>query len=1419
MKPRNLLAALLGLFVFLASFVPAAEPPKPLKVLLVCGGCCHDYNTQKELLSKGMMERAHMDVMVVHEGGTATNSRIPLYEKKDWSKGFDVVIHDECFSDVKDNAYTQNIITPHREGLPAVVLHCAMHCYRDGTDDWFQFCGVTSRRHGAAYPHEVLNVDASHPIMAKFGPAWANPAGELYWIEKLWPNTHPLGTAKNKEQGNDEVCVWTNQYGKGRVFGTTLGHHNETVGAPEYLDMVTRGTLWACDKLNDEYLKKPQPKTVRVNIANGLKATASSEQTSDNHFAAHAVDGNDATRWCANGDSAPQQLILELPQPTKLTGCKIDWESPTGLYRYTVDVSVDGLKWQTAVDASKNDKPANVTHDFSFDAVNAVRITFLGANPGQWGSISEVALYGDKTEVVTVNLSGKSLEKEQEILKDIQVPDGFEAKLFAAPPAVNYPTFVASAPNGDVYVSVDKNGSLDRAPKRGAIMKLRDLDDDGRADQSQYFVPDVDSPRGLVWDNDRLYVLHPPHLSAFIDRNGDGVADEQQILVKNIAFGFKDRPADHTSNGVTLGIDGWLYLAIGDFGFMQAEGIDGRQLQFRGGGVVRVRPDGTELEVYSRGTRNILEVSVDPLLNAFTRDNTNDGGGWDIRLHHFSGGEHHGYPSLYMHFNEEAIQPLDIYGGGSGCGGVYLAEPGYPEGYSNAAYTCDWGRDMIYRHRMTPKGATFTADQTEFLRVPRVTDMDVDAQGQLIVSSWKGATFTYVGEEVGYLLSVQPKGHKSTALPDLIEAESDQLLELIKSDSHRRRLAAQRELVSRGLNEATIAKLTAITADAKLSIESRVAALFALDLGAEDQTTQVLTDLIADPQLGEYALRALGDEVDQSFPRGAFDMALTHESPRVRRAALFGLWREGSPESIAALMRTTIDADPIVAHTARRAIIETQRSVTTLEFLTTEPNTSPAFAAVLACAGQIHEPEISAYMISQLATAKEPTLRQNLLAALCRLYFREGTWKGDSWGTRPDTTGPYYQREAWNETPKIASALQGALASATSTEAAFLAQEMDRHRIPLDGAIDQLVALVAKDKSLLPTLASQLARAKTIPDAAVELMVQAIGDVHETPVSADFLIDAMSTFAKVNSKHAVIGLVQAQGLLDTSDDNRKHLRRGREILFSANNIADHWKTVTHLVNCPPGPHVEWGEAVLLVTAAKSDTPVEVREAITKWLEPIWQSSTGEVSLLNAIAKSGRVEYANQVLAARFSTDPKVKAAAEAAIQELKLGEDQKAGPKVSTLKIEDAVTKAVEEKGDIELGAVLFERMNCVKCHTTRQDQPPRGPFLGTIANTYKRKDLAEAILIPSKTLAQGFVTNVFALDDGKVVTGFVVTEAADKVTIRNADGVELEIPTKSIDERTKQNVSLMPEGITKELTIRELSSLIDYIESLPKQP
>ena len=205
-----------------------------------------------------------------------------------------------------------------------------------------------------------------------------------------------------------------------------------------------------------------------------------------------------------------------------------------------------------------------------------------------------------------------SEEEEAKILSGVKVPDGFELTLYAPWQTANYPVYVAASPAGDLYVSSDGCGSLGRDKDRGRVLRLRDKDGDGRADEVTEFIPSIDSPRGLIWDQDRLYVLHPPHLSVYYDRDGDGVAEENKRLVDNIAFCFKERPADHTTNGLDLGIDGWLYVSTGDFGFFEATGSDGRKLQVRGGGVVRVRPNGSGIELFSYGTRNILAVPTSP---------------------------------------------------------------------------------------------------------------------------------------------------------------------------------------------------------------------------------------------------------------------------------------------------------------------------------------------------------------------------------------------------------------------------------------------------------------------------------------------------------------------------------------------------------------------------------------------------------------------------------------------------------------------------------------------------------------------------------------------------------------------------------------------------------------------------------------
>lgn len=244
----------------------AADPAQesnnaPVRALLVTGGCCHDYARQKLILTKGISARAHVDWTVVHQGGTATDSKIPLYEDRHWADGFDVVVHNECFSDVKDVEWVERILKPHREGTPAVLIHCAMHCYRTGTDRWFEFVGLQSPGHGPHYAYTVENLKPEHPIMTGFGEKWTTPKGELYHTVKIWDTATPLAHARRQDNREPQVCIWTNQYGKARVFGTTIGHYNETMVEPTYLDMLTRGLLWSVDRLEEGAFRPTDEKT------------------------------------------------------------------------------------------------------------------------------------------------------------------------------------------------------------------------------------------------------------------------------------------------------------------------------------------------------------------------------------------------------------------------------------------------------------------------------------------------------------------------------------------------------------------------------------------------------------------------------------------------------------------------------------------------------------------------------------------------------------------------------------------------------------------------------------------------------------------------------------------------------------------------------------------------------------------------------------------------------------------------------------------------------------------------------------------------------------------------------------------------------------------------------------------------------
>ena len=260
---RTVLAGLAAL-AMLTPLAPAAEKAdvQPIKVLLVCGGCCHDYAKQKDILSKGLAARANVEVTIAYDPDTGTKHLNPVYENPDWSKGYDVVIHDECCSDVKDLAVIDNVLKPHKAGLPSVVLHCGMHCYRSEgwpkvVTPWFEFTGLQTTGHGAQLPIAVHYVDKDSPITRGLED-WTTIKEELYnnIAGKVLDTAHPL--ARGVQGKDDNVVVWTNEYNnKTRVFATTLGHNDDTVADERYLDLVARGLLWATKHLGDD--GKPAP--------------------------------------------------------------------------------------------------------------------------------------------------------------------------------------------------------------------------------------------------------------------------------------------------------------------------------------------------------------------------------------------------------------------------------------------------------------------------------------------------------------------------------------------------------------------------------------------------------------------------------------------------------------------------------------------------------------------------------------------------------------------------------------------------------------------------------------------------------------------------------------------------------------------------------------------------------------------------------------------------------------------------------------------------------------------------------------------------------------------------------------------------------------------------------------------------------
>jgi putative membrane-bound dehydrogenase-like protein len=614
--------------------------------------------------------------------------------------------------------------------------------------------------------------------------------------------------------------------------------------------------------------------------------------------------------------------------------------------------------------------------------------------------------------------TGPATEKRFPPLK---VPAGFKATLFACDPLIEYPSVIAAGPRaGAVFVAIDyMTGLGSEIVRRDEIRLVEDTDGDGYADRATVVAKGFNSIQGLAYHDGTLYVMHAPFLTALRDTRGSGAFEDRRDLLNGLGLPPEKNPVRlHCANGVVVGQDGWLYLAMGDHG-VDVPRPEGDRLVMQGGGILRCRPDGRDLHVFATGLRNIYDVALDADANVFVRDNENDGGTYMIRVCHSFFGADHGYPYLYAEHTDEALPPLADLGLGSSAGGVCYLGRQFPPAYRGNLFFCEWGRAVV-RYPLQRAGSgfapvkeiEFAAGATDDPYGFRPTDIVVQQDGTMMVSDWADGQRPKRGR--GRIYHIAHASGSNDADP---------------ADESRARHRSVWDLARRKGPRAIDDLLRTAAADA--------------EPGVRVQAVRAAADL-ADPVIVKHNLDAGRGDAKLSERLAALAAG---QDARVHLEIVIALGRLRWAGAPAWLRRNLIHPDPPLAHAAMQTLRRSANWPAVLQLLD-EPDTAVIRAIALRALAERYDPLVVDGLIARLATEQSSTRRLAYAVTLARVYKKPGPWV--YWGYRPPPRPA--NTVTWEKSDAIAAALDRMLADPDRAVRLAVLRRMQREKVPVRSA-------------------------------------------------------------------------------------------------------------------------------------------------------------------------------------------------------------------------------------------------------------------------------------------------------------------------------------------------------------------------------
>jgi putative membrane-bound dehydrogenase-like protein len=721
-----------------------------------------------------------------------------------------------------------------------------------------------------------------------------------------------------------------------------------------------------------------------------------------------------------------------------------------------------------------------------------------------------------------------------------KAPPDWKVEVVAKYPDIKYPSVLSFAPDGRVFVAEDPMDMEGPVNKPGD--RILCFHPDGKV---TVFAEGLYAVFGLQYLDGKVYVHHTPKFSVFTDDHGVGKdrVDLIECTNPNPAPGFND----HIPSNCRIAMDGYLYISTGDKGIYGAVGKDGKAIEIHGGGIARMRPDGSDLEVYCTGTRNHLDVAITSEDEMFTYDNTDDGLGWWTRTSHMVDGGYYGYPWDYKPQQRPyTLWMMADYGGGSGTASITYNEDALPEKYRGNLFVSDWGRKEVLRLEIVRTGATWKIASTEkFLTGGggefRPLGLAFSPDGMsLYICDWNYGGWTAKGKQVGRLIkatytgaaslaAAKPAWYVPAATAQPFEASTGDLVKGLSHPSREVRVVAQRRLADRKATK----ELEAVLASG--SVPAKWHAIWALDaIGAGSASIQAaLKD--PDASVRRQAARQLGTRKAKEATDALIGL-LQDNDLTVQFHAATALGRIGATSAIPALQAALTGKDLFARYAVFHALNRIGRANSSAwgEIVKGLESTNAAIreGSLFALRETYEEPLVA-------ALAKAPRSAESV-AALAELHRMPAAWKGQWWGTqpagqpRPPKVVEYAGTKLVLETlraalgdpaPSVRRAAVESVASTKDAQAAATLRDLFAKESDADVKKSILRSLGAiKDQAAAELVASAFKQPELLTDAAAAAeqiagptLVKMLADLAETATSPEILAPALGALGRLKA--------------------------------------------------------------------------------------------------------------------------------------------------------------------------------------------------------------------------------------------------------------------------------------------------------------